>query len=90
MIVTITTEGGFTGRGIGSASADVDDARMARLHPERWKREYRARGNDLVRYTLTFGATRVRWVDGAELPDDLRALWEEVWRAGHAARPPEG
>lgn len=67
---------------------EVGAARLARLHPERWRREYRARGNDLIRYTLTMGTTRVSWVDGAELPDDLRELWEEVWRAGQA-RPPE-
>lgn len=88
MTVTIETEGGFTGRGIGTARAEVGEARLARVHPERWKKEYAAKGNDLVRYTLTFGATRVSWTDGAEIPDDLRELWEEVWRAGHTARPP--
>lgn len=79
MRVTITTDGGFTGRGIGSASADVD---VAHLHPESWRGEYRTRGADLVRYTLTFGEHRVTWTEGAAIPEELRRLFEEVWRDG--------
>lgn len=76
MRVTITTDGGFTGRGIGSRSvdADVDDVR-----PEEWREEYRARGADLVRYTLTLGDRSVSWDETAEIPEDLRRLFERVW-----------
>jgi hypothetical protein len=77
MRVTITTDGGFTGRGIGSASADVD---VADVQPESWQDEYTTRGADLIRYTLEVGTRRVSWMEGAEIPDDLRALFEKVWR----------
>ena len=50
MQITITTDGGFTGRGLGTASADVD---VADVHPESWRDEYTAPGADLIRYTLT-------------------------------------
>lgn len=76
MRVTITTDGGFTGRGIGSRSADVE---VDDLRPEEWKDEYRARGNDLVRYTLTVGDRAVSWNETAEIPEDLRRLFERVW-----------
>lgn len=76
MRVTITTDGGFTGRGIGSRSADVD---VVDVRPEEWREEYRARGADLVRYTLTLGERAVSWDEGAEIPEDLRRLFERVW-----------
>ncbi|HEX6084477.1 MAG TPA: hypothetical protein VF266_08120 [Thermoanaerobaculia bacterium] len=76
MRVTITTDGGFTGRGIGSRSADVD---VDDVRPEEWKDEYRGRGNDLVRYTLVFGDRAVSWNETAEIPEDLRRLFERVW-----------
>lgn len=79
MRVTITTDGGFTGRGVGSASADVDDASLAALQPDRWRESYEARGADLVRYTLTVGEKSVSWVEGASIPEDLRRLFDEVW-----------
>lgn len=79
MHVTITTDGGFTGRGIGSRSADVDDALLR--DADAWEEEYRVRrGADLVRYTLAFGERKVSWVDGAEIPEDLRRLFELVWK----------
>ena len=76
MIVTITTDGGFTGRGIGSRTADVD---VKDVRPETWRDDYRARGADLVRYTLTIGERSVSWNEGAEIPEDLRRLFERVW-----------
>jgi hypothetical protein len=82
MRVTITTDGGFTGRGIGSASADVDDALLSQLEMDSWQESYTARGADLVRYTLEVGTRSVSWNDGAEIPEDLRALFEKVW-GGH-------
>lgn len=36
-------------------------------------------GADLVNYTLTLGEHNVRWVEGAEIPEDLRRLFERVW-----------
>lgn len=83
MRVTITTDGGFTGRGIGSASADVDDAFCARLRMDSWRESHPGRGADLVQYTLEIDGRRVTWVDGAEIPDDLRELFARVW----ATRP---
>ena len=78
MRVTITTDGGFTGRGIGSASGDVDHALFR--DAASWRDEYtRKRGADLVRYTLTFGERSVSWVEGAEIPQGLRAVFETVW-----------
>ena len=76
MRVTITTDGGFTGRGIGSRSADVE---VGDLRPEAWQDEYRAHGNDLVRYTLTLGDRSISWNETAEIPEDLRRLFERVW-----------
>lgn len=79
MRVTITTDGGFTGRGIGSASADVDDE-LLRGAGE-WAEVYTTRrGADLVRYTMTFGGKSVTWTDAAEIPEDLRRVFEEVWK----------
>ena len=80
MLATITTDGGFTGRGIGTRSADVDDALVARAMQEEWRDEYRSPGADLVRYTLHLGERRVSFTDGAEIPSALRALFERVWR----------
>jgi hypothetical protein len=78
MRVTITTDGGFTGRGIGSRSADVD---VADVRPELWENEYRGRGADVVRYTLILGDRAVSWDETARIPDDLRRLFERVWTA---------
>jgi hypothetical protein len=80
MRVTITTDGGFTGRGIGSASAEIDEAMLAELRPEEWREEYRAHGADLVNYTLTLGERRVTWNETAEIPEDLRRLIQRVWK----------
>ena len=77
MQVTITTDGGFTGRGIGTRSADVD---VEDAHPESWREEYRGPGADVVRYTLTMGDCTVSWNETAEIPEDLRRLFERVWR----------
>jgi len=76
MIITITTDGGFTGRGIGTRSADVD---VSDARPEKWRDEYRARGADLLRYTLTLGGKSVSFNETAEIPEDLRRLFERVW-----------
>ena len=76
MNVTITTDGGFTGRGIGSRSADVD---VSDVDPGSWQEEYRGRGADVVRYTLTVGERSVSWNETAEIPEDLRRLFERVW-----------
>jgi len=79
VLITITTDGGFTGRGIGTRSADVDDGIVARALAEEWRDEYQARGADLVRYTLTVGARSVSFTDEAEIPPGLRELYELVW-----------
>jgi hypothetical protein len=79
MRVSITTDGGFTGRGIGSAQADVDDAAIASARAEEWRDAYECRGADLVRYTLTIGNRSVSWSEGAELPQGLRELFDRVW-----------
>ena len=76
MRVIITTDGGFTGRGIGTRSADVD---VGDVRPGEWREEYRARGADLVRYTLTLEDRSVSWDETAEIPEDLRRLFERVW-----------
>ncbi|HVE72874.1 MAG TPA: hypothetical protein VNI54_16020 [Thermoanaerobaculia bacterium] len=76
MQVTITTDGGFTGRGIGSRSADVD---VSDVDPDSWQEEYRGRGADVVRYTLTIGERSVSWNETAEIPEDLRRLFRRVW-----------
>jgi hypothetical protein len=81
MQITITTDGGFTGRGIGTRSADVDDAVVTRALAEVWRDEYRSPGADLVRYTLTAGDRSVSFTEGAEIPDGLRELFELVWRS---------
>ena len=79
MHVTITTDGGFTGRGIGGASAEVDDELLR--DADSWDEVYAARrGADLVRYTLTFGGKSVTWTETAEIPEDLRRVFEAVWR----------
>jgi len=86
MQITITTDGGFTGRGIGSI--DVDDASSAALaravasaRPEQWQRDYPVSiGADMVRYTLTMGDTIVSWEEGAEIPEDLRAVFDAAWK----------
>jgi hypothetical protein len=81
MHVTITTDGGFTGRGIGSRSADVDEGMLGELRPESWRAEYRASGGaDLIRFTLTLDERSVSWDEGAEIPEDLRRLFERVWQ----------
>jgi hypothetical protein len=81
MLVTITTDGGFTGRGIGSRSADIDETLLGHALAEEWRDEYRAAGADLVNYTLTVGMRSVSFTDGAELPPGLRELFEIVWGA---------
>ena len=79
MRITITTDGGFTGRGIGSASGDVDHVLLR--DAASWRDEYTtSRGADLVRYTLTFGERSVTWTETAEIPEDLRRVFETVWR----------
>lgn len=78
--MTITTDGGFIGRGIGSASAEVDDDFVARLAVDAWQESYVAPGADLILYTLELGGRRVTWMEGAEIPDDLRELFELVWK----------
>lgn len=76
--VTIVTDGGFTGRGIGRREAEVDDALLRGA--EAWEEVYTVtRGADLVRYTLSFGGKSVTWTQGAEIPEDLRRLFETVW-----------
>lgn len=79
MHVTIITDGGFTGRGIGRREAEVDAALLRGA--EAWEEVYTVtRGADLVRYTLTFGGRSVTWTEGAEIPKDLRRLFETVWK----------
>ena len=78
MLVTIVTDGGFTGRGIGSRSAHVDDELLR--NADAWEAEYTVRrGADLVRFTMTFGGRAVVWTDGAEIPEELRRVFEVVW-----------
>jgi hypothetical protein len=79
MRVSIETDGGFTGRGVGSASAEIDDGMISHLRPGTWLASYPAHGADLVTYTLTVGGKRVSWTEGAEIPADLRELFELVW-----------
>src|SRR5687768_11999085 len=79
MYVTITTDGGFTGRGIGSASAEIDDDFLARLAVDSWQDSYTTAGADQVRYAVEIGGRRVMWMEGAAIPDDLRELYERVW-----------
>ena len=93
MDVMITTDGGFTGRGVGSVSVDSDvDARVREAvrnaQPSAWKREYAARGADLVTYTLTLGEHTTSWQTGAEIPKDLEELFDAVWglRASRGSR----
>ncbi len=77
--MTITTDGGFTGRGIGSAGAEVEDDFVAQLDVDSWQESYTAPGADLIRYALEIGGRRVTWMEGAKIPDDLRELFERVW-----------
>ncbi|HEX7153532.1 MAG TPA: hypothetical protein VF618_18740 [Thermoanaerobaculia bacterium] len=85
MRITITTDGGFTGRGIGSVT--IDDAEMndelrttiAGARPEEWAPEYSARGADRVRYTLTVNGHTTSWLEGAVIPDDLQRLFDVAW-----------
>jgi hypothetical protein len=79
VLITITTDGGFTGRGIGTRSADVDDAIVARALAEEWRDEYQSPGADLVRYTVHVGSRIVSFTDEAEIPPGLRELYELVW-----------
>lgn len=80
MRITITTDGGFTGRGLGTRSADVDDAVVARASIEEWRDEYQSPGADLVRYTLTTDTRTVSWTEGAQIPQGLHELFERVWK----------
>lgn len=80
MQVTITTDGGFTGRGIGSATAEIEDDFLARLAVDSWRETYSAPGADLVRFTLEIGPRHVSWMEGADIPGDLRELFERVWK----------
>lgn len=80
MLVTITTDGGFTGRGLGTRSADVAEDLVLRALAEEWREEYRSPGADLVRYTLSAGGRSVSFTDAAGIPDGLRELFELVWR----------
>ncbi|HEX9984545.1 MAG TPA: hypothetical protein VGF69_14890 [Thermoanaerobaculia bacterium] len=86
MRLTITTDGGFTGRGIGSVTIDDPESReelreaLANARPETWQPEYAAGGADLVRYTLTLDGVSVTWVETAVIPDDLRRLFTAAWR----------
>lgn len=84
MNVSITTDGGFSGRGVGSVSVDSDvDERVreaaSKARPETWRREYTTRGADLVTYTLTLGEHTTSWQTHAEIPRDLEELFEAVW-----------
>lgn len=89
MQITVTTTGGFTGRGLGGASVDSEDPRVAaawkKARPESWKPEYPARGGDLVGYTLTAGDRSVSWMTGAAIPPDLEELFEAVWNCRDTA-----
>jgi hypothetical protein len=79
MRIIITTDGGFTGRGIGSATADLDDEKIAGLRSEDWRDQYDAHGADLIQYTLRLGERAIRWSDGAQIPRELQELFDEVW-----------
>ena len=79
MYVTIVTDGGFTGRGIGRAAGEVDDELLR--NADAWEEVYTApRGADLVRYTMTFGGKSVTWTETAEIPKDLRRVFEAIWK----------
>jgi hypothetical protein len=82
--ITITTDGGFTGRGLGNVTVDEDvdervRAAVANARPESWQREYTTRGADLINYTLTLGDCTTSWQTRAEIPEDLQELFEAVW-----------
>ena len=81
MLVTITTDGGFTGRGIGSAAADADDDLVHRALDAASLADYPSAGRDVVLYTLTAAGRSGRWADDSEIPEALRELFERVWRA---------
>jgi hypothetical protein len=79
MRVTVITDGGFTGRGIGTRTAEVENELLQGA--EAWQEVYTARrGADLVIYTLTFGGKSVTWNDTAEIPEDLRRVFNRVWK----------
>jgi hypothetical protein len=84
MTISITTDGGFTGRGIGSVRIEHVDDELSRIletcDVAAWRDDYRSPGADLVRYTLTMNGTSVSWTEGARIPEDLRRLFEAVWR----------
>lgn len=84
MNVTITTDGGFTGRGLGSVSVESDVDHRVReavrnARPETWQREYTTRGADLITYTLTIDGHTTSWQTHAEIPKDLEELFAAVW-----------
>jgi len=92
--IEITTDGGFTGRGVGSASIDSDHApaalrrAVAESKPQQWAREY-VNPNmphgapDEVHYTLTLKDGDheyvTSWRETASRPRDLREVAELVW-----------
>lgn len=80
MRVAITTDGGFTGRGIGSATADVDDAAVRRALDACELDDYPSRGRDVVLYELRAGGRTIRWRDDSAIPEELRELFDTVWR----------
>ena len=92
--VAITTEGGFTGRGIGhvevrgAATSDPDPMTraVAAARPEKWSSAYgRGGGADEVRTTLVLtrggSSWRVSWSESSfvALPEDLAALFDAAW-----------
>jgi hypothetical protein len=99
--IEITTDGGFTGRGVGSAAADSDHASdalrraVAESKPQRWARDY-VNANmphgapDEVHYTLTLTAGDheyvTSWRDTAPRPRDLRDVADLVWVARTSAK----
>ena len=85
----VTSDGGFTGRGVGTITTDSDHASealrraVAASKPERWEREYTHPDApngyaDEVRYTLTLTSGDhkyvVSWRETAPRPKDLRAI----------------
>lgn len=92
--IEITTDGGFTGRGVGSAAIDSDHASeelrraVADSKPQHWEREYvnpkmPHGAPDEVRYTLRLVAGDheyvTSWRDTSERPRDLRAVADLAW-----------
>jgi hypothetical protein len=92
--IEITTDGGFTGRGVGTASIDSDHApavlrrAVAGAKPQHWAREY-VNPNmphgapDEVRYTLSLKDADheyvTSWRETASRPPDLREVADLVW-----------